>query len=73
MNANNASLPQGETICKIFDLSGDLIITLEKNNYQKLVWNGLNSLEKKCSSGIYLYVVSATDKQISKGKIVLIR
>ncbi|MCD4819439.1 MAG: T9SS type A sorting domain-containing protein [Candidatus Cloacimonetes bacterium] len=73
MNSNNAPLPQGDTTCKIYDLSGDLIITLEKNIYQKFVWNGLNSFEKKCSSGIYLYVVSAEFKKISKGKIVLIR
>jgi len=73
MNSNDAPLPKGDTICKIFDLSGDLIITLDKNKLQKFVWNGQNSSEKNCSSGIYFYVISSSDNQISRGKIVLIR
>jgi len=72
-NENRITMPKGEVVCKIFDLNGELIIELNKNIYEQFSWDGLNKNGKKCGSGIYFYVVSAINGQISKGKIVLVR
>jgi flagellar hook assembly protein FlgD len=67
------TMPKGETKCNIYDLAGDLVLTLEKNIYEQFTWNGLNKEGKKCSSGMYFYVVYTADGQTSQGKVVLIR
>ena len=72
-NKNSLTMPLGDTHCKIFDLSGELIITLEKDHYEQFSWNGNNKADKKCSSGVYFYLISAPDGQTRRGKIVLIR
>jgi len=72
-NANKIAMPKGETECRIYDLAGDLIITLEKDIFEQFSWDGLNRKFKKCGTGIYLYVISTPDGQTMKGKIALIR
>jgi len=72
-NESSITMPKGETICNIYDLSGELILKLEKDIYEQFSWDGNNKTGKKCSSGIYLYLVSTSDGQISKGKIILVR
>lgn len=72
-NESSITMPKGETICKIYDLSGELILKLEKDIYEQFSWDGTNKAGKKCSSGIYFYIVSASGGQVSKGKIVLVR
>jgi len=72
-NISSLTMPEGNTFCNIYELSGDLVIKLEKDIYEQFSWNGKNKAEKKCSSGIYFYIVFTADGQISKGKIALIR
>ena len=72
-NTASNTMPKGDTKCYIYDLSGDLVIKLKKDIYEQFSWNGNNKEEKKCGSGIYLYVVTTPDGQISRGKIALIR
>jgi len=72
-NVGSITMPEGDTYCRIFDLEGTLVIEMEKDIYEQFSWDGLNKAGKKCSSGIYFYVVSAAEGQTSKGKIVLVR
>ena len=72
-NESSITMPKGKTICNIYDLSGELILKLDKDIYEQFSWDGNNKAGKKCSSGIYFYVVSTSDGQVSKGKIVLVR
>ncbi|MDP8267323.1 MAG: T9SS type A sorting domain-containing protein [Candidatus Tenebribacter davisii] len=72
-NVGSITMPAGNTYCRIFDLEGILVIEMEKDIYEQFSWDGLNKAGKKCSSGIYFYVVSAAEGQTSKGKIVLVR
>lgn len=72
-NTNAVTMPKGKTTCTIYDLNGKLVIKLDKDIYQQFTWNGKNGFDKKCSSGIYLYVVSSSIGEIARGKIGLIR
>ena len=72
-NINSITMPTGNTYCRIFDLEGNLVIDMDKDIYEQFSWDGLNKAGEKCSSGIYFYVVSASEGQTSKGKIVLVR
>ncbi|NQT64704.1 MAG: T9SS type A sorting domain-containing protein [FCB group bacterium] len=72
-NKGAITMPEGNTYCRIFDLNGDIVMEIQKDIYEQFSWDGLNKAGKKCGSGIYLYVVSASDGQTSKGKIALVR
>lgn len=72
-NDDSITMPKGDTTCKIFNLNGELIIELEKDKYEQFCWNGKNKADKKCSSGMYYYLISTSNGQIAKGKIALIR
>ena len=72
-NKNTLTMPAGKGTCKILDISGDFILELDKNEFEQFSWDGNNSAGKKCSSGVYFYLISAGDGQTAKGKIVLIR
>ncbi|RLC50002.1 MAG: hypothetical protein DRH79_08235 [Candidatus Cloacimonadota bacterium] len=72
-NKGKLTMPKGKVTCRIFDLNGELIIELNKNIYEQFSWDGKNSNGKKCSSGLYYYLISAPDGQAVKGKIALIR
>ncbi len=66
-------MPKSAKVCKIFDISGQLVYDLPLNKYQSFSWDGRNKNGKKCSSGIYFYTISSSDGQTKKGKIALIR
>ncbi len=66
-------MPNSAKICKIFDKSGQLIYDLPLNKYQSFSWDGNNKNGKKCSSGVYFYVISASNGETKRGKIALIR
>lgn len=66
-------LPAGRNECRIFNVNGDLVITLEENEYFEFSWDGRNSKGEKNSSGIYYYLISSPDGQTERGTIVLIR
>jgi ligand-binding sensor domain-containing protein len=70
---NINDLPQGKNTCRIYNLNGDLVITLEEDSFFRFSWNGNNSSGNKCGSGVYFYVVSSEKGEVSKGTIVLIR
>jgi hypothetical protein len=66
-------MPSATDICKIYDLSGQLVYELPVNKYQSFTWDGNNANGKKCSSGIYFYVISDNSGETNRGKIALIR
>jgi len=72
-NLDSLTMPAGDATCKIFDISGELILTLAKNDYEQFSWDGNNAVGKKCGSGVYFYLISAAEGQTARGKIVLIR
>ncbi|MFA5498516.1 MAG: gliding motility-associated C-terminal domain-containing protein [Candidatus Cloacimonadia bacterium] len=72
-NKNDTIMSKGVNTCRIYDTSGDLIITLKEDRFYKFSWDGNNSSGEKCSSGVYFYVVGNSSEGSSKGTIVLIR
>ena len=68
----NSIFPKGDNICRIYDLNGDLVVKLKETILGDFAWNGKNSEDNNCASGMYFYVVYA-GKKIYKGKIALIR
>jgi ligand-binding sensor domain-containing protein len=72
-NKGEMAMPRGKTECRIYDLSGDLVNILNKDVYEQFSWDGNNKSGKKCSSGVYFYVISTPDGQTLKGKIILVR
>jgi hypothetical protein len=73
VNLPSQSMPKGTNVCKIYDSSGALVIELKENLYARFDWKGLNAKGKKCSSGIYFFVVSTASGETKRGKIALIR
>ena len=67
------TMPMGKNECKIFDISGQLIITLNENRYLEFEWDGRNSAGKNCGSGVYFYSIKTSVGESSSGRIVLIR
>jgi len=72
-NNDDTILPQGKNKCRIYNISGELIITLEEDRFFKFSWDGRNSDGKKCGSGVYYYVVASEDGETSRGTIALVR
>src|SRR5690554_1417101 len=72
-NNDDTIMPQGKNKCRIYSVSGELIIILEEDRFFKFSWDGKNSDGKKCGSGIYYYVVSSDQGETSRGTITLIR
>lgn len=73
VNMPYRSMPKGKNVCKIYNSAGELVIELKENNYARFSWNGLNDKNKKCSSGIYFFVVSDESGETKRGKIALLR
>lgn len=73
VNMPSQLMPKGKNICRIFDASGALVIELQENEYARFDWNGLNKNRKKCSSGVYFYVVTSANGETQRGRIALIR
>ncbi|MDD4155066.1 MAG: gliding motility-associated C-terminal domain-containing protein [Candidatus Cloacimonetes bacterium] len=72
-NIDYESMPIGENECRIFDISGQLVVTLSENRFMEFTWNGNNEAGKKCSSGLYFYLIKTEAGDSANGKIVLIR
>ena len=72
-NENHLTMPAGNSTCKIFDMSGQLVRELDKDIFELFSWDGNNAINKKCSSGIYFFVISSESGKTQKGKIALIR
>ncbi len=73
VNTSEPNMPKGNTYCKIYDLNGNEIIKLHKNDYQEFDWDGKNKAGKLCAPGIYFYLVYTPDGQIDKNKFVIKR
>ena len=71
--SENGALPDGNNKCSIYDTNGDLIIQLKEEAIKRFSWDGKNKDGKECASGIYYYVVTCSNGDKGKGKIVLIR
>jgi hypothetical protein len=72
-NKDHLTMPKGGTSCNIYDLEGLLVRELELNNFQQFEWDGNNSAERKCSSGMYFYLVTSDEGDSKRGKIILVR
>ena len=73
VNLPSQSMPSGKNVCKIFNSAGELVIELPENNFARFDWDGLNKKGKKCSSGIYYFVVTDSKGETKRGKLALIR
>ncbi len=73
VNLPSQSMPKGSNVCKIYNSAGELVIELKENYFARFDWNGRNKNNKKCSSGIYFFVVTDANGKTERGKIALIR
>jgi len=71
--SSTGTFPPGKNICRIYDLSGDLVTEVKQNLFYSFTWDGRNSNGKKCSTGVYFYVIVTADGDTARGKIALIR
>ncbi len=72
-NIDFDSMPIGKNECRIFDISGQLVVTLEENRFMEFSWDGRNEAGKNCASGVYYYLIKTEAGDSAKGKIILIR
>jgi hypothetical protein len=67
------NLPEKATI-KIFNISGELVATIEKDSSQnECRWDVKNDSGKSAASGLYIYYVTEPKGQTSQGKFAVIR
>lgn len=66
------TMPVGNTKCKILDLNGNVVRVLTESRFFEFEWDGNNNNGKKCSSGLYFYLIE-TKEGSRRGKIALIR
>ena len=70
----NKSLTKGNSECRIFDVSGQLIVVLKESPHiDGFIWDGTNHDRRKVSSGLYFYLIRTEMKDSARGQIVLIR
>lgn len=67
------SMPAGSNRCKIFDVAGALIAELTEGEFAQFTWNGNSSSGKKCSSGVYYFVVTSSEGVTKRGKFAMIQ
>jgi ligand-binding sensor domain-containing protein len=60
---------QGNATVRIFTPTGDQVRELDVN----IPWDGTNQEGKKAVSGVYFFLLTASDGAIGKGKILLVR
>lgn len=72
-NEPNDLMPKSAKVCKIFDKSGQLVYDIPLNKYQTFSWDGSNKAGRKCSSGVYFFVISNNSGETIRGKIALFR
>ncbi len=59
----------GEATVHIYTVSGDLVRVLNINEN----WDGKNQQGRDVASGVYLYLLTAEDGSVGRGKILLVR
>ncbi|SYZ72761.1 exported hypothetical protein [Candidatus Zixiibacteriota bacterium] len=60
---------QGNATVRIFTPTGDLVKEFDVN----IPWDGTNQDGKEAASGVYLFLLKASDGSIGRGKILLVR
>ncbi len=60
---------QGTATVRIYTPAGDLVREMDIN----IPWDGTNQGGKKVASGVYLYLLTAPDGSLGRGKILLVR
>lgn len=73
VNEPSGEMPVGTKQCRIYDSSGALVATLKENVFFRFEWDGQNEIGTYCASGVYFFVVATNDKEVGRGKFVLIR
>ena len=70
----DGTLPIGKNECRIFDVSGQLVVVLEPSTeLNGFIWDGTNKERNKVSSGTYFYLIRTDLDDVERGRIVLIR
>ncbi|MCD4830167.1 MAG: hypothetical protein K8R90_12125 [Candidatus Cloacimonetes bacterium] len=72
-NGEEGSMPIGDWQCRIYDIAGELVLTLDEDRYYQFSWDGNNAVGRQCSSGIYFYVIYDGDGRTRRGTVALIR
>jgi len=73
VNEPSGEMPVGTNGCRIYDSSGALVMKLKENDFFRFEWDGRNKAGNYCASGVYFFVISTKDKEVGRGKIMLIR
>lgn len=73
VNEPSGEMPVGTNNCRIYDSSGSLVVKLKENNFYRFEWDGRNKAGNYCASGVYFFVIATEDKEVGRGKIMLIR
>ena len=71
------TLPEaGSILLSIYDLNGQMIRTVARGNYQpgryKMVWDGCDDSGVIVASGIYLYSLKMTDRELTENRRMLL-
>lgn len=66
------SLPENSTV-KLFTVAGQWVRTIDAPAGDRAEWNLLNDAGEKVQSGLYLYLVTTSGGEKTRGKIVIIR
>ncbi|MEK7121589.1 MAG: FlgD immunoglobulin-like domain containing protein, partial [Patescibacteria group bacterium] len=71
------TLPEaGSILLSIYDLNGQMIRTIARGNYQpgryKMVWDGCDDSGVIVASGIYLYSLKMTDRELTENRRMLL-
>ncbi len=73
INEPSGEMPVGTRGCRIYDSSGSLVAKLKENSFFRFEWDGKNRAGTYCASGVYFFVIATEDKEVGRGKIMLIR
>jgi hypothetical protein len=49
------------------------VAKLKENSFFRFEWDGKNRAGTYCASGVYFFVIATEDKEVGRGKIMLIR
>ena len=72
-NKSGENMPLGDNKCHIYDLSGELVVTLEENRFYQFSWDGENGASNDCAAGVYFFVIDTEQGDSKRGKIILMK
>lgn len=63
-----------QTKIEIYNIAGELVATIDKNNDQnEKQWNAANDAGKKLASGVYIFYISNDNGQKKTGKFAIVK